>query len=568
MIFLHPLALIGLTAAAIPALLHLFQRRQPPEADFPALRYLSEAERRSARRMRLRHLLLLLLRTGLIVALILAAARPLVPSRSSGATHPPSALVIVLDNSLSSGAVVGGQVTLDRLKTAARAVLRRAAPDDRLWLVLADGIVRSGAQGELEAAVDSAPADPRRLDLVSAVTRAVRVAAGAPAPVREVHVISDLQRTALASGRVTVPPGVRILALAPRPTPANRGIATARVAGSGGGGGGGGGGAVSVTVVGTAGASPVPVTLRLRGRDLARGLAAPGATVTLPLTDPGPGWWVGEVSLEPDELRSDDRRLVVWHSVPPARIRADPAAGPFAAAALAVLQAAHRVSDGTEVTLADRPGAGASVVVPPADPALIGQVNRALQARGTGWHFGGAGSPGPIASTTLTGLDGARVSRRQLLEGVDSGLVLATVNGEPWAVASGGVVLIGSRFDTTWTTLPTTPAFVPLVDALVNRFSRGESPVTEQEGDARVTFTRVGPDTVGATVYGPDPRESDLTPADPAVVQSALGAELVRDVDFGAAAFAGLRRADLSGVLLLMALLLALGELAAATLAR
>ena len=568
MIFLHPLALIGLTAAAIPALLHLFQRRQPPEADFPALRYLSEAERRSARRMRLRHLLLLLLRTGLIVALILAAARPLVPSRSSGATHPPSALVIVLDNSLSSGAVVGGQVTLDRLKTAARAVLRRAAPDDRLWLVLADGIVRSGAQGELEAAVDSAPADPRRLDLVSAVTRAVRVAAGAPAPVREVHVISDLQRTALASGRVTVPPGVRILALAPRPTPANRGIATARVAGSGGGGGGGGGGAVSVTVVGTAGASPVPVTLRLRGRDLARGLGAPGATVTLPLTDPGPGWWVGEVSLEPDELRSDDRRLVVWHSVPAARIRADPAAGPFAAAALAVLQAAHRVSDGTEVTLADRPGAGASVVVPPADPALIGQVNRALQARGTGWHFGGAGSPGPIASTTLTGLDGARVSRRQLLEGVDSGLVLATVNGEPWAVASGGVVLIGSRFDTTWTTLPTTPAFVPLVDALVNRFSRGESPVTEQEGDARVTFTRVGPDTVGATVYGPDARESDLTPADPAVVQSALGAELVRDVDFGAAAFAGLRRADLSGVLLLMALLLALGELAAATLAR
>ena len=564
MIFLHPLALIGLAAAAIPALLHLFQRRQPPEADFPALRYLSEAERRSARRMRLRHLLLLLLRTGLIVAVILAAARPLVPSRSSGATHPPSALVIVLDNSLSSGAVVGGQVTLERLKTAARAVLRRAAPDDRLWLVLADGIVRSGAQGELEAAVDSALADPRRLDLVGAVTRAVRVAAAAPTPVREVHVISDLQRTALASGRVTVPPGVRILALAPRPTPANRGIAAARVAG----GGGGGGGAVSVTVVGTAGASPVPVTLRLRGRDLARGLAAPGATVTLPFADPGPGWWVGEVTLEPDELRSDDRRLVVWHSVPPARVRADPAAGPFAAAALSVLQAAHRVSDGTEVTFADRPGPGASIVVPPADPALIGQVNRALQARGTAWRFGDVGSPGPIASTTFAGLEGARVTRRQRLEGVDSGLVLATVNGEPWAVASGGVVLLGSRFDTTWTTLPTTPAFVPLVDALVNRFSRGESPVTEQEGDSRVTFARVGTDTVGATVYGPDPRESDLTPADPAVVRSALGAELVRDVDFGAAAFAGLRRADLSGVLLLVALLLALGELAAATLAR
>lgn len=558
MIFLHPLALVGLAAAAIPALLHLFQRRQPPESDFPALRYLSEAERKSARRLRLRHLLLLLLRTALIVTVILAAARPLVPSHSSGATHPPSALVIILDNSLSSGAVVGGQVTLDRLKEAARAVLRRAVPEDRLWLVLADGIVRGGARDELLAAVDSAPADPRRLDLVSAVTRAVRVVAAAPTPVREVHVISDLQRTALATGRVSVPLGVRVLALAPRPTPPNRGIASAHVAS----------GSVTITIAGTPGASPVPVTLRLRGRDLAHGLAAPGAAVTLPLVDPGPGWWVAEVALEPDELRSDDRRLVVWHSVPPARVHADPSAGPFAAAAIAVLEAAHRVRDGRDVTLADRPGAGASVIIPPADAALIGEVNRSLGARGVEWRFGGAGSPGPVASTVVPGLGDARVVRRQRLEGTDSALVLATVNGEPWAIATGSMVLVGSRLDTTWTTLPTTPAFVPLIDALVNRFSRGESPVTEREGATGVTFARVGTDTVGATVSGPDPRESDLTPADRSLVRSALGAELVNDNEFAAAAFAGLGRADLSGVLLVLALLFALGELAAATLAR
>ena len=76
--FIHPLALLGLAAAAIPALLHLLQRRTPPELEFPAVRYLSEAERESARRMKLRHLLLLLLRTLLIVVIVLAAARPLV----------------------------------------------------------------------------------------------------------------------------------------------------------------------------------------------------------------------------------------------------------------------------------------------------------------------------------------------------------------------------------------------------------------------------------------------------------------------------------------------------------
>src|SRR5437867_8898947 len=116
MSFLHPLALLGLAAAAIPALLHLLQRRTPPELDFPPVRYLSDAERRSARRLRLRHLLLLLLRTALIVAIVLAAARPLLPSRASGGTlHPPTALVVILDNSPSAGVVVDGRPLIDRL---------------------------------------------------------------------------------------------------------------------------------------------------------------------------------------------------------------------------------------------------------------------------------------------------------------------------------------------------------------------------------------------------------------------------------------------------------------------
>src|SRR3989442_11992505 len=80
--FLHPLALVGLAAAAIPALLPLLERRVPPEAEFPPLRYLSQAERQNARRLKLRHLLLLLLRTLLILLIVLAAARPLVPART------------------------------------------------------------------------------------------------------------------------------------------------------------------------------------------------------------------------------------------------------------------------------------------------------------------------------------------------------------------------------------------------------------------------------------------------------------------------------------------------------
>ena len=559
MIFLHPLALLGLVAAAIPALLHLFERRTPPEAEFPPLRYLTEAERRSARRLRLRHLLLLVLRTALIVAIILAAARPLVPTKRPGGGHPPTALVVILDNSLSSAAVAGGHVTLDRLKTAARTVLQRAAAGDRVWLVLADGIVRAGTRDELVAAVDSTSADARRLDLGEAVSRASRLVAGEPATVREVHVVSDLQRTALGTGRVDPPAGVRVLALAPAgPAPENRGIASARVADA----------TVAVAISGTTRAGAVPVTLRIRGRDVARALASPGAAVMLPLADAAPGWRVGEVGLEPDELRADDRRVVVWHVVRPAGVRASAAAGPFVTAALSVLRAARRVTDGADVTVGERPGAGAAVVFPPADPALVGEFNRALAARGVAWRFGGPGTPGPLTNTTMMSLEGVAVTRRLRLMGSDSAAVLARVNGEPWAVAVGGVVLLGSRLDTTWTALPATPAFVPFVDALVNRFVRGEAPVVEREGAPRVEFTTVGRDTVSATVFGPDARESDLTAADPDLVRAALGADVLASDDFAAAAFAGTSRADVSGLVLLFALLLALAELAVATLTR
>src|SRR5437762_14333633 len=109
--FVNPLALLGLAAAAIPALLHLLQRRVPPELDFPAVRYLTVAERESARRLKLRHLLLLILRTTLIVVIVLGAARPLVRMKESGGGgggggQEPRALGVIPDHSPFPVAVV------------------------------------------------------------------------------------------------------------------------------------------------------------------------------------------------------------------------------------------------------------------------------------------------------------------------------------------------------------------------------------------------------------------------------------------------------------------------------
>ena len=586
MSFIHPLALLGLAAAAIPALLHLLHRRIPPEIDFPPVRYLSAAERESARRLKLRHLLLLILRTALIVAIVLAAARPLVPLRGGGA-HQPTAAVIILDNSPSSGAIVDGGLVLDRLRVAARASVGRTTSADRVWLMLCDGVLRGGSREALLATIDSTHTGWQRLDLVHAVERAARMVNAQPLPGREVHLLSDLQGTALASGHAEVPSGVRVLALAPGRAVANRGIAAVTVSE---------GAAVielSGSMVGAAGApQPVPVTIRIgggrpnRGEITARGLATPGndrpggatrsaVSVSLPAQSLAPGWWVGEAALEPDELRADDRRPFAWRVAPPARVMATSSAGSFVAAALAVLQDGKRIVDGRDVVISggEAPAGSHAIVQPPADPALVGQANRALASRGVPWRWGQRATPGVLTSSELAVLNGVPVVRRYRIEGAGSGEqgagVLATVNGEPWLVRSGSVVLLGSRLDTAWTALPAAPGFVPFVDALVNRIVMGEAEVAAAEGAPRVQFRTRGADTVGATVFGPDPRESDLTPATPALVTAALGGKdraAVLSADrFAAERFSGTRRADASGLLLVLALLLAAAELGVAT---
>jgi hypothetical protein len=578
--FIHPLALLGLAVAAIPALLHLLQRRIPPELDFPPVRYLSAAERESARRLKLRHLLLLILRTALIVAIVLAAARPLVRVKGGGA-HEPTAAVIILDNSPSSGAVVDGRLVLDGLRVAAHSSIARTTSADRVWLMLCDGVLRGGTREALLATIDSTRSGWQRLDLVQAVQRAARLVEAQPLPGREVHVLSDLQNTAVATGKADVPSGVRVLTLAPGRAAANRGIAGVRVTE---------GAAVielsGSTIAGGA-VQPIPVTIRIgagrrdRGEIAARGLATPGGdrssgmtgsavTVSLPAQSLAPGWWIGEAALEPDELRADDRRPFAWRVAPPARVMATAGAGSFVAAALAVLQEGRRVVAGRDVviTAGEAPSGARAVVQPPADAALVGQANRVLASRGVPWRWGQVGTPGPIAAPDLALLNGVQVVRRYRLEEGSDG-VLATVNGEPWLVRSGGVVLLGSRLDTAWTALPAAPGFVPFVDAIVNRIVMGEADVAAAEGAPRVEFRTRGTDTIGATVFGPDARESDLTPATAPLAMAALGGkertEVLAADRFAAERFSGTRRADASGMLLILALVLAAAELGVAT---
>src|SRR5438270_13525727 len=128
------------------------RRRIGRGVEFPAARYLDRAEKEHSRTLRIRNLLLMFLRVLALLAIATAAARPV--ARWLGAGHAPTAIAIVIDNSLSSSAVVNGRPLLDQFKSMARDVLAHATSTDHVWIVGMDGRVRGGTPALLREEVD------------------------------------------------------------------------------------------------------------------------------------------------------------------------------------------------------------------------------------------------------------------------------------------------------------------------------------------------------------------------------------------------------------------------------
>jgi len=513
--FLSPLLLALGAAAAVPLLLHLLQRHQGPRVVFPALRYLRRAERESARRVRLRQRLLLLLRLAAVLLLTLAAARPFV--RRGGGAHEPTAVAIVLDNSLSTGAIVEDRRVLDALTERALESVDRAGPDDRFWLI------RAGSPGEPALAGDAALTAERirrtevsaaAADIPAALARARAVlGAGAEGRAREIHLLTDLQATAFPPGAAEGAGDVPVIAWAPREeAPPNTGVAEVSI---------GGGVApiagqrstASAMAVGT-GPDTVALRLSVEGRTDAVAFAPPGAAAVLAFPARQPGLVTGFVETDADALRGDDRRYFAVR-VRPAPIVALAQPAPFVEEALAVLEGAGRVRRATEAAgevviapgavgaLAVRRGATA-VVLPPTLLTEMPAANRRLAEAGIPWRFTPPAQRGearfedePQAADLGATLENVRLTQVYGLQPVATGgngqhpagsgrdsVLLRLQDGSPWALRGtlpgGGVyVLLASPLSPEASTLPTTPAMIPLVERLVTTWAAAEPAETE-----------------------------------------------------------------------------------------
>ncbi|MCS6850027.1 MAG: BatA domain-containing protein [Gemmataceae bacterium] len=133
---IHPLLLGGLVLVGLPVLLHLIMRQKPKHLLFPAFRFLLARHRTNRRKLRLRHLVLLLLRMLLIAAFCLALARPTVFSEELHLTaNQPVWAALVFDTSPSMDYVVGDRTRLEEAKRRAEELLE-TLPEGSRFVVL------------------------------------------------------------------------------------------------------------------------------------------------------------------------------------------------------------------------------------------------------------------------------------------------------------------------------------------------------------------------------------------------------------------------------------------------
>ncbi|HEX6314431.1 MAG TPA: BatA domain-containing protein, partial [Gemmatimonadaceae bacterium] len=222
--FLAPVWLFLAAAVAVPLVLHLLRRRIDIRREFPAARYLLRAEKENVRRLKLRNMLLMLLRTLTLLFLALAAARPI--SALLGSGHVPTALAVVVDNSMSTGAIVNGSPLLAQLKAMARAVVQGSQGSDDAWLVTADGTVTGGARSLVLEAIDRLEPLGGRGELAAALTHAAGLALAADLPAATVVLLTDGQSSQWP-GDLTLG-DVRVVAWTPAgPPPYNRAVTMA-----------------------------------------------------------------------------------------------------------------------------------------------------------------------------------------------------------------------------------------------------------------------------------------------------------------------------------------------------
>jgi hypothetical protein len=202
--------LFGLAAAAIPILLHVFNLRKLQTIEFSTLSFLKELQKTKIRRLKLRQLLLLFLRTLLVILVVLAFSRPTMKGSLPGglADQAKTTAVILFDDSQSMTASDEQGELLRQAKNSAESIVNLLKDGDEVFLTKLSDISTDGTK-EIPSSERNFPAIRSALKDIKpssihrttedALRFASRLLASSKNFNKEVYVISDFQSGSLES---------------------------------------------------------------------------------------------------------------------------------------------------------------------------------------------------------------------------------------------------------------------------------------------------------------------------------------------------------------------------------
>jgi nitroreductase len=204
--FLTPLLLAGAAAVAVPVVLHLVMRRKPVPHDFPALRFLQERAVSNRRRLRLNHLLLLLLRMAAVALVALALARPVL--RGAGwlaDSEAPVAAAFVFDTAPRMLLREVNETRLTRATAMARLLLAKLPAGSSIAVVDTTGgpVAFAPSPAAVDVRLGRLAAGTPQQSLQAAVTAALRLLQESPLQRRELYLFTDCSYGAWAGGGLT-----------------------------------------------------------------------------------------------------------------------------------------------------------------------------------------------------------------------------------------------------------------------------------------------------------------------------------------------------------------------------
>ena len=136
--FLNPIILIIAAAALIPLIIHLLNRRRIKKLDFSSILFLKSLEKVRLRRLKLRQLILLIIRTLVVLFVVFAFARPSLKGSLSSVigSGTKTSAVILLDNSYSMGYETPQGQFFDIAKKVSKSVLDLFSEGDEVYLIV------------------------------------------------------------------------------------------------------------------------------------------------------------------------------------------------------------------------------------------------------------------------------------------------------------------------------------------------------------------------------------------------------------------------------------------------